>query len=60
MSNLPSLLHDGAMTAAMASLLYTGTVTVAAFTALMARTPGRRRAARDVLKILLRRRDPPR
>ena len=33
------------------------TVTTAALTALLARTPARRRAALEVLKVLLRRRD---
>jgi hypothetical protein len=55
MSNLPAALHDGAITAAAASLLYTGSVTAAVATALFARTPGRRRTAQQVLKILLRR-----
>ena len=57
MLNLPTLLHDGALATGVASLLYTGTVSAAALTALLARTPARRRAAQDVLKILLRRRD---
>jgi hypothetical protein len=56
MPNLPVPLHDGALTAGAAALLYTSTVTTAALTALFARTPARRRVAQDVLKILLRRR----
>lgn len=56
MPNLPALLHDGALTTGVATLVYTGTVTTVALTALLARTPARRRAAQDVLKILLRRR----
>lgn len=57
MPDLFNLLHDGGVAAAAATALYAGTVTAAAFTALLARTPGRRRAARDVLKIVLRRQD---
>jgi len=57
MPNLPALLHDSTLTAGTATLLYTVTVTAAALTALLARTPARRRAAQDVLKILLPRRD---
>jgi hypothetical protein len=59
MSTLSALIHDGALAASTASTLYTATVTTAALTALLARTPGRRRDAREVLKILLCRRDPP-
>jgi hypothetical protein len=57
MPNLPELLHDSALTVGTATLLYTGTVTAAALTALLARTPTRRRAAQDVLKTLLPHRD---
>ncbi|GAA0569462.1 hypothetical protein GCM10010172_62290 [Paractinoplanes ferrugineus] len=39
----------------LAALLYAATVSAAAFTALIAPTAGRRRAARDVLTILVRR-----
>jgi hypothetical protein len=55
MSNLPTLLHDGALAAGAASLLYSGTVTSTALVAVFARTPARQRAARDVLRLLLRR-----
>jgi hypothetical protein len=57
MSDLRVLLYDTAVTIGTASLLYTGTVTATALTALLASSPARRRAARDVLEILLRRRD---
>jgi hypothetical protein len=56
MSKLPALIHDGAATAGMASLLYAGSITITALTALAAPTTTRRRAAREVLTILLRRR----
>ena len=56
MSHLPGLLCDTAVTIGAASLLYTGTVTAAALTALLTTSPARRRAAQAVLKILLRRR----
>jgi hypothetical protein len=55
MSGLFPLLHDGAFAAGTALLIYTSTVTTAALTALLGRTPERRRSAQDVLKILLRR-----
>ncbi|MGW3668146.1 hypothetical protein [Streptomyces sp. NPDC005141] len=54
MSNSASLLHDCVVTVGVAPLLYTGTVTTVALTALLATTPARRRAAREVLAILLR------
>lgn len=53
MSNLPALLHDGALIAGMATLIYTGAVITAVLAALLAPTPARRRAAQEVLKILL-------
>jgi hypothetical protein len=56
MSSLHTLVHDGALTAGIATLLYSGTVTSAALTALLAPSAARRRAARDVLTVLLRRR----
>lgn len=56
MSTLPALIHDGALAAGIASALYTAMVTTAALTALLARTPARRRDALQVLKVLLRRR----
>jgi hypothetical protein len=58
MSGLPALLHDGALAAGTATLLYSTTVTVTALVAALSRNPQRRRAARDVLSLLLRR--PPR
>ncbi len=57
MSSLPALIHDGVLAAGAASALYTATVTTATLTALLARTPARRRDAQEVLRILLRRRD---
>jgi hypothetical protein len=51
-----SLLYDGAVAVGTSALLYSITVTTAAFTALLARTAERRRAALDVLRALLRRR----
>jgi hypothetical protein len=57
MPNFPALLSDGALAAGTATLLYTATISTAALTALLTRTPARRRAAQDVLKILLLRRD---
>jgi len=57
MSSVLTMVHDGALTAGIASALYAATVTTAALTAFLARTPARRRDAQVVLKILLRRRD---
>jgi hypothetical protein len=57
MSNLPRLIHDGALVTGVAGILYSATVTTAAMTALLARDATRRRDAREVLKILLRRND---
>jgi hypothetical protein len=54
MAVLPVLVHDGARVAACASLLYGCIVTTAALTALFAPNHARRRAAREVLTILLR------
>lgn len=56
MSNLPVLIGDAALAAGASTLLYSGTVTATVLTALLARTPARRRSARRVLRILLRRR----
>jgi hypothetical protein len=55
MTDLPALLHDSALAAGAATLLYSGTVTSVALVAVFASSPGRRRAARDVLRLLLRR-----
>jgi hypothetical protein len=56
MSTLQEIPHDGALVAALGGLLYSGTVTVAALTALLAPSAARRRAGREVLTVLLRRR----
>lgn len=56
MTNLPQLVHDGGLAAWTVSLLYVGLVGAAVVTALLAPTAPRRRAARKVLAILLRRR----
>ena len=53
--SLSDLISHAALTTGCAGLLYAGTVTTAALTALTARTPARRRAAQAVLKILVRR-----
>jgi hypothetical protein len=60
MFDLSALILDGATTAGTvlagaASLLYAGTVAAVTLLALLGRTPARRRNARDVLAILLRR-----
>lgn len=55
MLNLSTMIHDGVVLAGAASLLYAATISAAAVTALVARTPDRQLAAQDVLKILLRR-----
>ena len=57
MTNLPQLIHDGALAAAVVPLTYAVAVGAAAITALVAPTPARRRAAREVLALLLRRRE---
>ncbi len=57
MSDLTQLIAGAGAAAGAGGLLYTATVTTAALTALLARTPARRRDALEVLKILLRRRD---
>jgi hypothetical protein len=56
MSTVLTLIHDGALVAGAGTALYTATITTAALTALLAPTPQRRRDARAVLTILLRRR----
>ncbi len=55
MSIIADLVHGGAAATAAAGVLYTATVTISALTALIAPTPQRRRDARTVLNILLRR-----
>lgn len=57
MTNIPTMIHYGALAAGTASLLYAATVTTSALLAFLAPTAVRRRAARDVLVILLRRHD---
>ncbi|AEV84515.1 hypothetical protein ACWT_3492 [Actinoplanes sp. SE50] len=53
---VPEVLHpDGGLLTGAASLVYAGTVTGATIAALFSRDPGRRRAARYVLALLLRR-----
>ena len=56
MNTLLTAVHDGALVTGTATLLYGATVTITALTAVLAPSPARRRAARDVLVILLRRR----
>lgn len=56
MSNLPALLNDATVIAAVGGLTYTGAVVVVAATSVLARNPDRRRDARATLTILLRRR----
>lgn len=56
MLELSQLAHHTALLAGVSTLLYALTVTLAALTAILARTPQRRRAARDVLTLLLHRR----
>jgi hypothetical protein len=56
MAILVQLLHDGALLAGISALAYTLLINITALTAILARSPARRRAALDVLKLLLRRR----
>jgi hypothetical protein len=55
-SDLPKLLHDGALATGVSALLYTATIAATAATAVLARSAARRRAALQVLALLLRRR----
>ena len=55
MSQLPALIHDGALGLAISGLLYAGSTMAAALVALLAPSPTRRRDARKVLALLLRR-----
>jgi hypothetical protein len=55
MSTLQSLIHDSALATTIGAIAYSTTVTTAALTALLARTPDRRRNALAVLRILLHR-----
>ncbi|MBL7261914.1 hypothetical protein [Paractinoplanes lichenicola] len=50
-------IEQGSQAATAVSLLYTAIVAVSALTAIMAPTEVRRQAAREVLTLLLRRRD---
>jgi hypothetical protein len=52
---LTTVLHDSTTLMAAASLLYATATTVATLTALISRHPTRRRDARKVLALLLRR-----
>lgn len=55
MSRVLGAVHDGTVVAAAAGMLYTATIAVTALTAALARSPARRRAARQTLILLLRR-----
>ena len=55
MSTVLTLIYNGALVAGAGTLLYPITITIAAVTALRAPTAQRRRDARAVLAILLRR-----
>jgi hypothetical protein len=56
MTDLSHLLGAPLLPAGIGAALYTGTVTTVALYAALARTPERRRDARETLKVLLRRR----
>jgi len=58
MFSVSQLVHNGALAAGAASALYATTISLAALTAIFAPSASRRRDARDVLAILLRRREP--
>jgi hypothetical protein len=60
MSTLAVTIGDAGLATGCALLVYTGTVSASALTALLARSQGRRRAAQEVLRILLRRSNRPR
>ncbi|MEU5416605.1 hypothetical protein [Streptomyces clavifer] len=53
-----TLLQDGAVLAGATGVLYTASVTSVATASVFARSPERRRDARETLAILLRRRAP--
>ncbi|MFI1159337.1 hypothetical protein [Streptomyces sioyaensis] len=55
MPDLSSLLGNMLLPAGIGAALYAGTVAAVALTAALARTPSRRRDAREALKVLLRR-----
>lgn len=55
MAQLPTLIYHGAFGLAGGGVLYAVSVTTAALVALLAPTPTRRRDARKVLALLLRR-----
>jgi hypothetical protein len=55
MANLPGMLHDGALLTGIAALLFSIVTATTAMIAVLAPTPARRRAAREVLTVLLRR-----
>ena len=56
MTSVPSIINYGVAAGGVASLVYVSTVTITALAALFAHTSRRRRAARDVLALLLGRR----
>jgi len=56
MSDLSHLLGAPLVPAGIGAAVYAGTVATIALTAALARTPERRRDARETLKVLLRRR----
>ncbi|MET8298187.1 hypothetical protein ABZW02_29675 [Streptomyces sp. NPDC005180] len=56
MSNLPALVNDAAVMAALGGLAYTAAVFVVAATSVLSGNADRRRDARATLTILLRRR----
>jgi hypothetical protein len=58
MPTLTAILQDGTLAAGAGAILYSATISTAALVALLAPNPERRRDARDVLTLLLRR--PPR
>jgi len=55
MTAITSLSHATAIGAALAAMLYSGTVAIVSVIAVAAPTPERRHDARETLKILLRR-----
>jgi hypothetical protein len=56
MSRVLAAVHDGTVAAGAAGMLYTATISTTALTAALSRSPARRRAAREVLTLLLCRR----
>ena len=58
MAQMVGLLQDGTLVLGASALLYGGTVAASALVALFARSEDRRRSARSVLRLLLRRSRP--